>query len=42
MNDVAIFVFGSGVMAVVLASAFIALIASDHPELRKQPEVRKP
>ncbi len=35
MNDVVIFVVGLGVMGVVLASAFIALIASDHPDDRK-------
>ena len=32
MNDVVIFVVGLGVMMVVLMSAFIALIASDHPD----------
>jgi len=32
MNDIVIFVVGVGVMGVVLASAFIALIASDHPD----------
>ena len=32
MNDVLIFVVGLGVMMVVLMSAFIALIASDHPD----------
>lgn len=34
MNDVVIFVVGSAVMAVVMASAFIAFLASDHPEER--------
>ena len=32
MNDVVIFVVGLGVMGVVLASTFIALVASDHPD----------
>lgn len=32
MNDVVIFVVGLGVMAIVMTSAFIALIASDHPD----------
>ncbi len=32
MNDVVIFVVGLGVMGVVIMSAFIALIASDHPD----------
>ena len=32
MNDVVIFTVGLGVMAVVVTSAFIALIASDHPD----------
>ena len=32
MNDTIIFVVGLGVMGVVMASAFIALLASDHPE----------
>jgi len=32
MNDLVIFVVGLGVMSVVLASAFIALVASDHPD----------
>jgi hypothetical protein len=32
MNDVAIFAVGLCVMGVVMASAFIALIASDHPD----------
>jgi len=32
MNDVVIFTVGLGVMGVVLASAFVALIASDHPD----------
>jgi hypothetical protein len=32
MNDVVIFTVGFGVMAVVIMSAFIALIASDHPD----------
>jgi hypothetical protein len=32
MNDTVIFVVGLGVMGVVLASAFIAMIASDHPD----------
>ncbi len=32
MNNVVIFVVGFGVMGVALASAFIALIASDHPD----------
>lgn len=31
MTDIVIFMVGLGVMGVVLASAFIALIASDHP-----------
>jgi hypothetical protein len=32
MNEVVIFVVGLGVMGVVVMSAFIALIASDHPD----------
>ena len=32
MNDIGIFIVGLGVMAVVVTSAFIALIASDHPD----------
>jgi hypothetical protein len=32
MNDVVIFTIGLGVMGVVIVSAFIALIASDHPD----------
>jgi hypothetical protein len=32
MNDVVIFVVGLGVMGVAMASAFLALIASDHPD----------
>lgn len=32
MNDVVIFVVGLGVTAIVIASAFIALIASDYPD----------
>ena len=32
MDDVVIFVVGLGVMGVVIMSAFIALIASDHPD----------
>jgi len=32
MNDVVIFSVGVGVMGIVLASAFVALIASDHPD----------
>ena len=32
MNDTMIFVVGLGVMGIVMASAFIALLASDHPE----------
>lgn len=32
MNDVVIFVVGLGVMMVVVMSAFLALIASDHPD----------
>jgi len=32
MNDVVIFVVGLGVMMVVLMSAFIAVIGSDHPD----------
>jgi len=32
MNDTTIFVVGLGVMGIVMASAFIALLASDHPE----------
>ena len=35
MNDIVIFVVGLGVMSVVMASAFIALIASDHPDKPK-------
>lgn len=31
MNDVVIFVVGLGVMGVAMASTFLALIASDHP-----------
>ena len=32
MDDVVIFVVGLGVMGVVIMSAFLALIASDHPD----------
>jgi hypothetical protein len=32
MNDVVFFVVGLGVMMVALMSAFIALVAGDHPE----------
>lgn len=32
MNDTVIFVVGLGVMGVVMASAFIAMIASDYPD----------
>jgi hypothetical protein len=32
MSDTVIFVVGLGVMGVVMASAFIAVIASDHPD----------
>ena len=32
MSDVVIFVVGLGVMGVVMISAFIVLIASDHPD----------
>jgi hypothetical protein len=32
MNDVVIFTVGLGVMTFVMISAFIALIASDHPD----------
>jgi len=32
MHDLVIFVVGFAVMMVVLMSAFVALIASDHPD----------
>lgn len=32
MNDVVIFVVGLGVTMVVVMSAFIAIIASNHPD----------
>ena len=32
MSDLGIFIVGSGVMAIVIMSAFFALIASDHPD----------
>lgn len=32
MNDIGIFIVGLGTMGIVLASAFIALISSDHPD----------
>lgn len=32
MNDITIFIVGLGVMGIVLASAFVALIASDYPD----------
>ena len=32
MNDIVIFVVGLGVMGVVLSSAFVALLATDHPD----------
>ncbi|MBS0262997.1 MAG: hypothetical protein JSS02_13715 [Planctomycetes bacterium] len=40
MNDMMIFVVGLGVMGLVMASSFVALIASDDPEripVRPQP-----
>ena len=36
MNDVVIFVVGLGVTAVVMMSAFAALIASDYPDEPKR------
>lgn len=33
MDDVVIFIVGLGVMGVAIISAFISLIASDHPEV---------
>jgi len=45
MNDVMIFAVGLGVMGIVLASAFVALIASDDPErieMRSARQVPKP
>jgi len=32
MNDTIIFAVGLGVMGLVMASTYIALLASDHPE----------
>jgi hypothetical protein len=32
MNDTIIFIVGLGVMGIVLASALVALIASDYPD----------
>lgn len=32
MNDTLIFTVGLGVTAIFMASAFVALLASDHPD----------